>query len=82
MGLLDMLPNSNLGLGGNAPQQFGTDPVPPNSLHDTFSTNGDPSVRWRTISGDGMRPQPSILDIGDTKDYYDPTYKYSDHKPE
>jgi hypothetical protein len=77
-----MLSNSNLSLNGKTPQQFGTNPVPPDSLHDTFSTNGDPSVRWRTISGDGMKPQPSLLDIGDTKGKYKPDFKYSDNKPE
>ena len=82
MGLLDKLKSSLLGLGGNAPQQFGTNPVPPDSLHDTFSTDGKPNVQWRTISGEGMKPQPSRLDIGDTKGKYKPNYKYSDNKPE
>jgi len=77
-----MLSDSNLGLGGKKPSSFGVNPVPPDSLHDTFSTNGDPNVRWRTISGTGMKPQPSRLDIGDTQDNYTPAYKYSDHKPE
>jgi len=81
MALLDKLKNSVLGLGGENPQQLGVNPVPPDSLHLTYSTDGIPDVRWRTISGEGMKPQPSRLDIGDTKDQYNPNFKYSDHKP-
>jgi hypothetical protein len=81
MGLLDKLKSSILGLGGSKPSSFGVDPVPPDSLHDTFSTTGAPNVKWRTISGGGPKPAPSRLDIGDTKSTFRPTYKYSDHKP-
>jgi hypothetical protein len=81
MGLLDKLKSSILGLGGSKPASFGVDPVPPNSLHITYSTDGNPSVKWRTISGTGPKPEPSRLDIGDTKSTFRPTYKYSDHKP-
>jgi hypothetical protein len=81
MGLLDKLKKSVLGLGGNKPQQFGVDPIPPDSLHLNYSTDGKPNVKWRTISGTGPKPSPSRLDIGDTKDTFRPTYKYSDNKP-
>jgi hypothetical protein len=71
-----------LGLGGNKPQQLGVNPVPPNSLHLNYSTDGKPDVTWRSISGTGPKPQPSRLDIGDTKNTYKPAYKYLDHKPQ
>ena len=76
MGLLDKLKSSILGLGGNKPQQFGVDPIPPDSLHLNYSTDGKPDVKWRTISGAGMKPQPSRLDINDSKDKYSPKNKY------
>lgn len=81
MGLLDKLTSSILGLRGEKPQNFGVNPIPPDSLHDTYSTDGIPDVTWRTISGTGPKPQPSRLDIGDSKDIYKPTKKYSDNKP-
>jgi hypothetical protein len=81
MGLLDKLKTGILGLKGAKPQQFGVNPVPPDSLHLNYSTNGKPNVTWRTISGTGQKPQPSRLDIGDTKDKFKPTFKYSDNKP-
>ena len=77
MGLLDKLKSSILGLGGNKPQQFGVNPVPPDSLHLNYSTDGKPDVTWRTISGAGMKPQPSRLDIGESKDKYSPKKKYN-----
>lgn len=66
-----------LGLGGDKPAQFGVDPVPPSSLHLNYSTTGKPDVKWRTISGAGMKPLPSRLDINDSKDKYSPTKKYT-----
>jgi hypothetical protein len=81
MGLLDKLKTGILGLKGAKPQQFGVNPVPPDSLHLNYSTDGKPNVTWRTISGTGQKPQPSRLDIGDTKDKFKPTFKYSDNKP-
>jgi hypothetical protein len=51
--------------------------VPPDSLHLNFSTDGKPDVTWRTISGVGPKPQPSRLDIGDSKDKYTPKKKYN-----
>jgi hypothetical protein len=81
MGLLDKLKTGILGLRGAKPQQFGVNPVPPDSLHLNYSTDGKPNVTWRTISGTGQKPQPSRLDIGDTKDKFKPTFKYSDNKP-
>jgi hypothetical protein len=62
MGLLDKLTSSILGLGGQKPSNFGVNPVPPNSLHDQYSVDGNPDVTWRTINGTGMKPQPSRLD--------------------
>jgi hypothetical protein len=77
MGLLDKLTSSILGLKGETPVNFGVDPLPPGSLHDEFSTTGKPNLKWRTISGNGPKPQPSRLDIGDSKDKYKPTSKYT-----
>ena len=63
MALLDKLKDSILGLGGTKPQQFGVDPVPPGSLHNLYSVDGNPDVRWRTSNGNlGVKPQPSNLD--------------------
>ncbi len=81
MGLLDKLTSSILGLRGEKPANFGVNPIPPDSLHDTYSTDGMPDVTWRTISGTGPKPQPSRLDVGDSKDKFKPTRKYSDNKP-
>jgi hypothetical protein len=77
MGLLDKLKSSVLGLGGNKPAQFGVNPIPPDSLHLNYSTDGKPNVTWRTISGTGPKPLPSRLDINDSKDKYTPSKKYS-----
>lgn len=81
MSVLNKLKPSILGLGGIKPSDFGVDPIPPNSLHDEFSTTGKPDVKWRTISGGGPKPQPSKLHIGVSKDTFKPTKKYSDNKP-
>jgi hypothetical protein len=81
MGLLDKLKTGILGLKGAKPQHFGVNPVPPDSLHLNYSTDGKPNVTWRTISGTGQKPQPSRLDVGDTKDKFKPSFKYSDNKP-
>ena len=81
MGLLDKLKTGILGLKGAKPQQFGVNPVPPDSLHLTYSTDGKPDVTWRTIKGVGPKPQPSRLDIGETKTTYKPGFKYTDNKP-
>jgi hypothetical protein len=76
MGLLDKLKSSVLGLSGRKPAQFGVNPIPPDSLHLNYSTDGKPDVTWRTISGVGPKPLPSRLDINDSKDKYTPTKKY------
>jgi len=81
MGLLDKLKQGILGLKGEKPTNFGVNPVPPDSLHLNYSTDGKPNVKWRTISGEGMKPLPSRLDIGETKDQWKPNKKYSDNKP-
>lgn len=62
MGLLDKLKNSILGLKGEKPQQFGVNPVPPDSLHLNYSTEGQPNVSWRPSNGLGFKPLPSKLD--------------------
>jgi len=63
MWLLDKLKNSILGLGGNKPQQFGVNPIPPNSLHNLYSVDGNPDVNWRLIKGNlPNKPLPSTLD--------------------
>ena len=77
MGLLDKLKTGILGLKGIKPQQFGVNPVPPDSLHLNYSTDGKPDVTWRTISGVGPKPQPSRLDINDSKSKYTPKNKYN-----
>jgi len=69
-GILSNLTKMVLGLKGEKPKQFGVDPTPPASLHDQYSTTGIPKVKWRTISGEGMKPQPSKLD--DLKGKYKP----------
>lgn len=61
-GILSNLTKMVLGLKGEKPSNFGVDPIPPNSLHNTYSTSGVPFVKWRTISGAGMKPNPSKLD--------------------
>lgn len=81
MGLLDKLKSSILGLGGNKPAQFGVDPVPPGSLHDQYSTIGQPDVRWRKSNGVGTKPTPSRLDVTDSKDTWKSTKKYLENKP-
>jgi hypothetical protein len=62
MGLLDKLKSSILGLGGKKPQQFGVNPVPPDSLHKLYSVDGNPDITWRPSNGLGFKPQPSQLD--------------------
>jgi hypothetical protein len=63
MGLLDKLKDSILGLGGAKPQNFGVNPVPPNSLHNLYSVDGNPDVSWRASNTKlNMKPQPSTLD--------------------
>lgn len=68
MGLLDKLKDSILGLGGAKPQKFGVNPNPPDSLHQTYSVDGQPSVIWRLIKGNiSVKPTPSTLDELDPK---------------
>ena len=63
MPLLDKLPTSTLGLAGVRPQTFGVNPIPPNSLHNTYSIDNIPDVTWRLIKGNlSMKPRPSQLD--------------------
>jgi len=68
MGLLNKLKDSILGLGGIKPQQFGVNPIPPDSLHELYSVDGNPNVSWRLIKGNlSNKPQPSTLDELDAK---------------
>jgi hypothetical protein len=67
MGLLDKLKTGILGLKGAKPQQFGVNPVPPDSLHQLYSTEGQPDVKWRPSNSLGFKPQPSKLDELDTQ---------------
>jgi hypothetical protein len=67
MGLLDKLKDSILGMGGKKPQQFGVNPIPPDSLHQLYSVDGQPNVTWRPSNGSGFKPQPSTLDELDSK---------------
>jgi len=62
MGLLNKLKDSILGLRGKKPQNFGVNPVPPDSLHQLYSVDGQPNVTWRPSNGLGFKPQPSKLD--------------------
>lgn len=80
MGLLDLLKTSVFGLGGATPETFGNDPA--NSLHNEYSTIGKPNSRWKSLNGATPLPQPSKLDINDSKDTFKSSYKYSDHKPQ
>jgi hypothetical protein len=79
-GILSNLTKMLLSLKGEKPSNFGVDPTPPNSLHNTYSTTGEPAVRWRTISGTGMKPLPSKLD--NIKSKYKPGKNaYINNKP-
>ena len=62
MSLEKKLPNSTLGLKGQKPQTFGVNPIPPNSLHDLYSVDGNPDVAWRPSNGSGFKPLPSTMD--------------------
>lgn len=68
MALLQKLKDSILGMQGNRPRTFGVNPVPPDSLHETYSVDGDPTVRWRLIKKNlPYTPLPSTLDELDKK---------------
>jgi hypothetical protein len=62
MSLEKKLPNSILGLKGQKPQNFGVNPIPPNSLHNLYSVDGNPDVSWRPSNGSGFKPLPSTMD--------------------
>ena len=64
MSLIDKLrTDGTLSMRGGQPANFGVNPVPPNSLHNLYSVDGQPPVTWRLIPGNlAMRPQPSTLD--------------------
>lgn len=79
MSLLTNITKMTLGLKNQTPKTFGVDPIPPGSLHLNYSTAGVPDVKWRTISGEGMKPRPSKLD--DLKGKYNPKKSYINNKP-
>jgi len=55
--------DGTLSLRGGKPAEFGVNPIPPNSLHNLYSVDGQPRVTWRLIPNNlQMRPQPSTLD--------------------
>jgi hypothetical protein len=64
MGLLDKLStDGTLSLRGAQPANFGVNPVPPNSLHNLYSVDGNPDVTWRLIPRTpANKPQPSNMD--------------------
>jgi hypothetical protein len=63
MSLEQKLPNSIFGLKGQKPRNFGVDPIPPNSLHNLYSVDGNPDVTWRLIPRNiPNKPQPSTMD--------------------
>jgi hypothetical protein len=66
--LTNQLPNSNLGLKNQTPPTFGT--VPAGALHNTYSTNGTPSISWNSANSTRVIPKPSQLD--DLKSLYTP----------
>ena len=66
MGLLNKIITSFLGLKGIKPANFGVNPIPPNSLHNSYSVDGIPNITRRGINSIGQKPQPSRLDELDT----------------
>jgi hypothetical protein len=61
MAILDKLPSSPLGLKGVKPATFDVNPAA--ALHNVYSVDGTPSVRWVSSNGNaGIIPQPSQLD--------------------
>ena len=64
MSLLNRLSTQGtLSLKGTKPANFGVNPVPPNSLHNLYSVDGNPNVTWRLIPGNlPMKPRPSTID--------------------
>jgi hypothetical protein len=61
MSLLEKLPNSPLGLKGIKPATFDVDPA--TALHNVYSVDGTPNVRWISSNGNaGIIPKPSKLD--------------------
>lgn len=61
MALLDKLATSPLGLKGQRPATFDVNPAA--ALHNLYSVDGNPSVRWSQSNGNaGIVPQPSQLD--------------------
>ena len=70
MSLLQNITKMALSLKNKQPQTFGVDPIPPGSLHLSYSTTGTPDVKWRTNGLTGMKPTPSKLD--DIKSKYKP----------
>lgn len=62
--LLTLLPTSQLGFGGNLPTALGSIPNPPDSFHDTYSINGQPTGTKAIGISPVALPQPSQLSLG------------------
>lgn len=61
MALQDKLPLSPLGLKGQRPATFDVNPAA--ALHNVYSVDGTPSVKWVSSNGNaGIIPRPSQLD--------------------
>ena len=76
MGLLDLLPSSNLGLHGTTP---GLTPSaqPGSTLHDVYSITGNPAQTQ-------VQPAPSVLDLNGVPPTVSPSGQqlpYLDHLP-
>lgn len=64
MGLLNLLPTSPFGFGGNRPV-FSIAPNPPASLHETYSVDGTPRITLASTLPGNPVPLPSKLDERD-----------------
>jgi hypothetical protein len=61
MALLEKLPSSPLGLKGIRPATFDVNPA--TALHNVYSIDGVPKVRWISSNGNaGIIPKPSRMD--------------------
>lgn len=65
MSLINLLPNSPLGLKGVTPN-FKVMPAPPSSYHQTYSVDGKPSISVLGINPKHFMSMPSRLDEWDS----------------
>ena len=76
MGLLNLLPTSNLGLDGATPALIPS-ALPGSTLHNIYSITGNPAQTQ-------IQPAPSVLDINGVPPTISPTGQllpYKDHLP-